>query len=361
MKRILLLFFFGVILPVQAAPKGPPPIISSGTNGSLVYDKDERGNRVPDFSNCGYAGGDKEIPTVPVAVVVSPVKGDETARIQKAIDYVGSLPVDSNGVRGAVLLLRGRHEILGGLRMTNSGVILRGQGMGEDGTVLVAAGQGRRTVITIAGRNDREIHTSDGWQIKDEYVPVGAKTFYVKAAGDLKAGDTVTITRPCTKQWIDSLGATEFGGGEGGGWKPGSRDLVWDRVIKSVEGNLVSIDAPITTAIETNFGIGELKTYSWRGRIRNVGVENLRLESSFDANNPADEDHSWMAVTMENVQDGWVRQVVFQHFAGSADRRHGRFLRPRPGHRHQPPIFQHRADHRRQQGRHSAVCHLEHR
>ena len=44
-------------------------------------------------------------------------------------------------MRGAVLLLKGRHEVFGGLQITNSGVVLRGQGMGEDGTVLVAAGR----------------------------------------------------------------------------------------------------------------------------------------------------------------------------------------------------------------------------
>jgi hypothetical protein len=317
MKRIFLLFIVGMALAVEAAPKGPPPIILATTNG-LVYDQDDRGNRVPDFSTCGYAGGDKEIPSAPVKVVVPPVKGDETARIQKAIDYVSVLPADANGLRGAVLLLKGRHEILGGLQITNSGVVLRGQGMSEDGTILVATGLDRRTLITIAGRNDRTSHSNEGWRVSDDYAPVGANSFHVKAAGALKAGDTVTITRPCTTNWINALGAIEFGGGEGGGWKPGSRNLTWDRVIKSVAGNVITIDAPITTAMETNFGGGELKTYSWPGRIQNVGVENLRLESTFDATNPKDENHSWMAITMENVRDAWVRQVTFQHFAGSA-------------------------------------------
>ena len=318
MKRIFLLIILGMVLTAKAAPKGPPPIIFTSAGGNLGYDKDERGNRVPDFSSCGYAGGDKEIPTVPISIVISPSKEDETARIQKAIDYVASLPIDPNGVRGAVLLLKGRHEIFGGLLMTNSGIVLRGQGMGEDGTVLIAAGLDRRTLITIAGRNDRGFHTNDSWQIKDDYVPVGAESFHLKDTSGLKVGDTVTITRPCTKKWIETVGAMDFGGGEGGGWKPGSRELVWDRVIKAIEGDQVSIDAPITTAMETNFGSGELKTYSWPGRIRNVGVENLRLESSFDTNNPLDENHSWMAVTMENARDVWVRQVVFKHFAGSA-------------------------------------------
>jgi hypothetical protein len=61
-----------------------------------------------------------------------------------------------------------------------------------------------------------------------------------------------------------------------------------------------------------------VKTYSWPGRIENVGVENLRLTSAYDTANLKDENHSWFAITMENVADAWVRQVTFQHFAGSA-------------------------------------------
>jgi hypothetical protein len=82
-----------------------------------------------DFSSAGYAANEKPIPTVPVRVVIAPTKGDETARLQQAIDNVSALVPDANGLRGAVLLLRGRHEILGGLLITNSGVVLRGQGV----------------------------------------------------------------------------------------------------------------------------------------------------------------------------------------------------------------------------------------
>ncbi len=317
MKRILPALLLGTALAASAAPKGPPPVISVGAGGKLVYDKDERGNRVPDFSTCGYAGGDREIPNAEVKVVVSPIKGDETARIQKAIDYVGSLRPDSNGLRGAVLLLKGRHEVSGGLKIPGSGIVLRGQGMSEDGTTLVATGLDRRTLISIAGVADGSSHPEPGWKITNDYVPVGADHFSVVNAGGLKAGDTVAIKRPSTKGWIDLLGATEFGGGEGGGWKPGSRDLIWNRVVKSVEGNQITIDAPITTAIDTNFGNGSLETYS-SGWINNVGVENLCLESTFDTSNARDENHSWMAITLERAQDAWVRQVKFKHFAGSA-------------------------------------------
>jgi len=114
-----------------AGAAGPPPIITAGKDGKLVYQAGERGNRVPDFSTCGYAGGDRQIPNAQVRVVVALEKGDETRRIQEAIDYVTSLTPDTNGLRGAVLLVKGRHEVLGGLVIANSGVVLRGQGSGR--------------------------------------------------------------------------------------------------------------------------------------------------------------------------------------------------------------------------------------
>jgi hypothetical protein len=310
----------GTALAATAAPKKLSPIISAGADGRLVYDADERGNRVPDFSNCGYAGGDQPIPNTPVRIVVAPASGDETARIQKALDYVAGLPPDAGGIRGAVLLLKGRHEVLGSLQITNSGVILRGQGVGGEGTVLVATGQDRRTLIRIAGKNDRTIRTNETWQIADDCVPVGANCFQLKDAGGLQVGDTINVIRPSTQAWIDRLGMTEFGGGIGDWrlvWHPGSRDLVWDRIIKSIEGNRVTVDGPITTAMESAFGGGYVGIYSWPGRISQVGIENLRLESAFDAGNPKDENHSWMAITMENVENAWVRQVAATHFAGS--------------------------------------------
>src|SRR5262249_6126622 len=111
---------------LQAAPKNPPALISQGRDGKLAYDLDKDGNRIPDFSTSGYKSGE-DMPYVPVRVTVAPINGDATAVIQRAINYAGSLPSDTNGFRGAVLLLKGRHNLLGSLDLTNSGVVLRGQ------------------------------------------------------------------------------------------------------------------------------------------------------------------------------------------------------------------------------------------
>jgi hypothetical protein len=78
------------------------------------------------------------------------------------------------------------------------------------------------------------------------------------------------------------------------------------------------LDAPLTTALEEAFGGGMVARYEWPGQISQVGIENIALKSTYSADNEKDEAHSWMAVTMENCRDSWVRQTTFAHFAGSA-------------------------------------------
>ena len=105
-----------VIGPSAVAADPARRFVYPGTDGRLVYAADARGNRIPDFSHAGYAGG-VIIPDVPVRVVVPPGPGDNGPRIQAAIDFVSQLEPDANGFRGAVLLLAGRHEVGGQLRI----------------------------------------------------------------------------------------------------------------------------------------------------------------------------------------------------------------------------------------------------
>jgi hypothetical protein len=132
-------------------------------------------------------------------------------------------------------------------------------------------------------------------------------------------GDQVRIRRPSTVEWIKILGCDHFGGGIMSlGWKPGQSDIYWDREILAVEDDLITIDVPLTTALDSEFGGGFIATFIWPGRVNQIGIENMQLYSAYDINNPKDEDHCWMAITIENASDVWVRQVVFEHFAGSA-------------------------------------------
>ncbi len=311
--------FIELSATAQKAPKAskPAPPVAQGKDGKLVYASDASGDRIPDFSYCGYMASEKAIPDAPVKVVVPVKKGDATLRIQSALDYVASLPADKDGIRGAVLLEKGKYDILGTLLIRTSGVVLRGSGNTLEGTILVAGGKDRATFIRVLGTNNKRV---DSWtKITNAYVPVNATEIKVADAGKFKAGDMVMIHRPTTLAWIQKLGTESFGGGLSAlGWHTGDREINWDRKVVAVKGDLITLDVPLTTALDTTYGGGSIAAYQWSGRIEQVGIENLQMRSYYDEAKPKDEDHRWMAITIENAQDAWVRQVVFKHFAGSA-------------------------------------------
>lgn len=299
----------------------PPPAITVKPDaaGRLVYTPDEQGNSIIDFSAAGFGGGGVAIPHVPAKIIVAPTGRGDGERIQAAIDLVAAMPVGANGFRGAVLLQPGRFAITGSLRLAASGIVLRGSGEGENGTVLVAAGNSRRTLIEVGGRGERTEISATRQAVTDAFVPVGAKRLSVENASGFAVGDRVSVRRPATAEWIAALGMNLMQG-----WRPenriqwpvGSRDIIWDRVVTSIDGNTVGIDAPITTSLEKALGGGTVSKYAFPGRIENVGVENLRCVSEYDRSQPVDEEHAWVCVSLDKVQNAWVRQVTAQHFVG---------------------------------------------
>jgi len=313
----LLLLVTNFSFAQKTKPIEPPKPIFKGKDGKLAYTPDELGNRIPDFSYAGYMAGEKAIPDAAIKVIVPVSKGDATLRIQSAINYVSKLPIGKDGLRGAVLLEKGTYEVAGTLKLATSGVVLRGSGFGDGGTKIFATGLDRIGVIRILGKSDRT--EQNPVTITNNYVPVNANQLTLSSINGFKVGDQILINRPSTKEWIETLKTAEFGGGESAlGWKPGTRDIHWDRKITEINGSTITLDAPLTTALDAKFGGATVSRYEWNGRITSAGVENLKIESDYHKENIKDEYHRWTAICLENAQDAWVRQVVFEHFAGSA-------------------------------------------
>jgi hypothetical protein len=306
--------------PAPAAGPAPPEYVTLDKSGRLAYKADGRGDRVPDFSHAGYGGGGVAIPDVPARVVVGPAPGDAGARVQAAIDEVAALPADARGFRGAVVLASGRYEVAASLRIGTSGVVLRGQGGGPGGTTLVATGTGRRPLIRVEGTGRRRPAPGGASSVVDPYVPVGSYRVRLDREGGFRVGDAVVLTRPGTAAWIAALGMDQFPFGYEGSlnWRPGAMEVRAERVVTAVDGPVVTLDAPLTTALDAAYGGGTAQGYSWEGRIERVGVEDLRCESAYDASNPRDEQHSWEAIRIDAARDAWVRRVAAAHFAGSA-------------------------------------------
>jgi hypothetical protein len=305
--------------------QGQSQIAYLNEEGRMIYVPDYKGNHILDYSNSGYMGGGVPLPDVRAAIVIHPGEGDDSGRIQAAIDYVSSLPVGSNGFRGAVVLGKGQFELSKTLYMNTSGIVLRGQGDSDEGTVLHATGKGKRAILEV-GKNAAApiIDESSAVTITDLYVPVGSRTFHVHDASGFRVGDTVMVRRHADTTWIHDIHMDQIVEREDTQqWSPFVQNM--DRVITQIEGNQITIDAPIVNAIEMMYGEGKLLKYSDVGRLEQIGIENLKVTVEFDPSIVSthsdgttylsDEDKADTFVNLNKVKNAWVRNIAGHHLA----------------------------------------------
>jgi hypothetical protein len=235
----IIIFAFAFQRP---ADKWESKFITLASNGTIQYHPDEKGNILPDFSRVGYYQGDRPLPNVPVVKTISANAENSQSIIQAAIDEVARRTPDKNGFRGAILLKKGVYNIPGTLTITTSGIVLRGEGDGEQDTRLIATGNTQRSLINITGTGNVE-ELPGRVAITDAYVPTGATSFHVESAAGFKAGDKIILFRPGTDTWIKDLkmDAIEERGGTKQ-WRPKEYDLHYERVITKIDGNTIFMD-----------------------------------------------------------------------------------------------------------------------
>jgi hypothetical protein len=341
---------FSISISSGNAQDIPPTtsLVYPGADGKLVYVSDSSGNKIPDFSNAGYKGGGVPIPHVQIKAIVWPVPGDNSEHLQKVIDSVSALPPDALGFRGTILLKMGEYNLEKPITIKASGIVLRGEGMSDIGTILIGRtikpvqGQttgrgGRPALINIAGGVAIKPLEETKQLITDKYVPVGARNFNVASAKNFKVGDKVIVRRIGNDEWIKELGEDSATVGRNR-WRP--FNINYDRIIVDIKGNTITVDAPVFCAIETRWGGGEIIKYNDE-RIENVGIENLRGVSEYDPSvrqknygnmdrdklDPkyqyqgdeyfSDENHYFNFINISNAKNVWVRNITALHFGNS--------------------------------------------
>ena len=305
----------GALGVLVAGAQGAGPLTRVGAGGQVELLADSNGDRLADFSWCGYAGGGVAIPQVPGVVTLAPAAGgDDTARIQQAIDEVSRRAPDAGGFRGALVLTKGTFRVAGTLALKASGVVLRGAGQGVDGTVVRATGTQKRTLIAVGADAKGARVSASSRELASARVAAGSRVVELTSVAGLAVGDRVVVVRRCTREWIKLLGMEKFSGVGNVGWTPEAYELAYERQIVAIRGNQVGLDAPLVMAIEKRFGGGFLAKVS-NPRIRQVGIENLRLVSDYQpGGETSDEKHAWNGIEMRRAEDGWVRKVTGQHF-----------------------------------------------
>ncbi len=304
-------------------------LLSINKNGDLIYHPDDDGFILPDFSHAGYKGGGIPLPDVPVIKIISAQEGDNTFYIQTMIDSIGMLPKDSNGFRGALLLNAGRYEIYGSIHLKYDGVVLRGVSGNDDpsdNTIIYARGNNpvQRDVIVLGADSlitGEKKRYQFQYKITSPSVAVGSLSFPIENLDSLDIGDQIIIYHPCTSHWLEKI---NYGGvpapskGEPDErWKENMLPIVYNRYITNIENNTqtITIDAPVFYTLNTTLSPAYIYKPDMDGTIRQVGIENLRIE--IETSGETDENHAWQAIRLRSVENVWVRNCTLLHFGQS--------------------------------------------
>ena len=323
--KILFILFISVIVAKLAYGQNASELVYLN-QGELTYipfpmeGQSDSINIIPDYSHAGYMGGGVSLPTdISVKVMITPEEGDDTGRLQAAIDMVEALPPDENGFRGTVLIKSGHYSLNNVITIRESGVILRGEGQGLNGTVLHSNPRTNHSVISILGSGGIDIDEESEQSITTEYVAVGSYSFKVQDVSNFLVGDHIVVTRTPNQFWIEELGMdqeTLCNGSSGcNGWTPGDYTINHERVITNISDDTIFINIPIVDVIEARYGGGSISKIRSSRRISQCGIENIRIQSFYDSN--ADESHAWTAVRLKDSENCWVKQVTGQYLAYS--------------------------------------------
>jgi len=290
----------------QTNKAGKSEWVSIDPKNKLTYKALQGGDKIMDFSYAGYMGGGVSIPSPPVSITVSPVEGDNTDAIQHAISDVAKMK-PLNGFRGVVLLKPGIYNCERPITINESGIVLRGSGPGENGSIISMTGNPHVCISVRGIIASKAIGTPT--TISDAYVPSGSYSFNVIGASGFRAGDTIRITKPVTEAWVRFMGMDQLvRDGKKQTWVTG--DITTDRIIRKIDKNNITVDVPFTDNFDSKYlnppGVSVSKI-STTGELSRIGIEDLRIVS------PArsvtiNEGHN-RAFTMSGVSDGWARNI----------------------------------------------------
>lgn len=322
MLGLLLVPALGIPQALASTPQFSLPL-GINPDQSITYYPTPKGDRIPDFSTFGFQYGNTPVPgepggyQVPVLVTLQPGTGDQTDRIQAAIDFIATRPL-INGFRGAVLLKAGRWDIhsVNRIRVTASGVVIRGEGDHPlAGTRLYAIGTTNENQSGNT-RNSRLIAFDGGGitagatrtLVDDVYIPGGTNVIPI-TGHPFTVGQRIQVRWPGSIEWQK---ASYYNTAAIADRDPA---ITFNRIVTAVTANSITLDAPITSPLDPEWGRGYVVPVTAFNYITNVGVSDIYFESTYSSD--TDENHVWSALDFMEVEDGFVSGCTARHFAYS--------------------------------------------
>lgn len=255
------------------------------------------------------------LPTFPVKKEVAPSGGDDSAAIQAAIGEVSALPL-VNGSRGAVLLKPGVFNCAKPITLAREGVVLRGSGSGSGGTSIKLTGKPQGSIFIIEGSkmSSPKATPAHTYLITDKYVPAGTLSLSVRDAKRLAVGDNVCIRWPRSAKWIHFMDMdTLVRNGKSQTWIKEDSQATMDRLIRAIDGNRITLDVPLTEAIDAQSLLFEMPPGALNLAIGCKGEPGKKSskEAFFSANKPRTPACLYLAQLRERLGEMAVKNIGY--------------------------------------------------
>lgn len=272
-------------------------------------------SRLPDFSHAGYRDGEAPIPAFPITANVTDFGAvgdgvaDDTAAFLAALAAAGE---------GAVFVPKGRYLITGQLPIDRSRLVLRGEGSGDDGTVLYIP----RSLTEVLG-------AAPQWSWYGGFIQVrpaapglttvtalgaaaarGDTSVKVVDASGIAAGDALVLR--LLDDGSGSLGRALHSDHADAGDCTYQVPLRLDTVVRvqAVSGDTVTLTQPLRLAVDPAWK-PELAAFE---HLEDVGVEHLAIEFIEVPYAGHLLEPGYNAISFnDGVVDGWVRDVRILH------------------------------------------------
>jgi len=279
---------------------------------------------LPDFSYAGYKYSEVEIPTVNYKIFDVTNFGaqpNDTISDKKAL--IKAIAAANKNGEGIVYFPRGKYYFFTGndpltpIQIKGSNIVFRGEGVGENGTILFfdkdLPAKDSTKLWTVPFML-QTVATGSDVKLADVVADVKRETFSVEVsdASQIKKGDWVILhVKNNSKDLIEY------------DLQPLIPDPAWSSIldkgvvvnerhqVASVKGNTVTFVTPIHYDI--------YKKHNWKissfAHSKGIGFENLTFEGNwtkeFIHHRSAQDDGGWSILKMARLVDSWVKDCKF--------------------------------------------------
>jgi hypothetical protein len=300
-KISLFLSLIAVSLHVSAAPTWRSILFPADWEPGMT---DSDGRSLPDFSYAGYHQGESPLPQSEEGVfdVVNGFGADSTGQQDATLQIQSAIDAAQEKGGGVVFIPQGDYLLLGGLKVSKSGVVIRGAGPERTRLFFKDHASERMNGVTIGGFFKAGAETPLAAD-----AAKNAQSLLFEDASEFEEGDDIDVGWIITDGFVEEHGMKGTWKAHNGKWMTFFRLNVVS-IDRSTQPNRVEVDVPLRYPVKIRDGATVRRRTKY---IQECGIEDLSMSNPMPADmvDRLPEKVRRQLIQIHDAKNCWVRNV----------------------------------------------------